>query len=286
MSRPALSVALVCWQMSREVPRTLWSLSRGFQKGMEGIDYEIIVVDNGSDQLPELPDMDPLPSIRRAQSTSSSPVGAMNEALALAQGDFVGAWIDGARLASPGLLRSIYDASRLHSNPVLAVPNWQLGPKRQAISAAEGYCTDVEDELLEQAGWPSRDIDLFSVSAPEMSGIKAPMLESNALFLSRRDWVRSDGYDAGFSEAGGGMANPDMLHRAVDLPETQLIRLSGEATFHQIHGGTTTDGPERAVEAVKQASRHYFKLRGHPVRPVRQIGWIYDTATGQIDKGT
>ena len=281
---PDISIAIVCWRMSRELPRTLWSLSRAFQQGVDDLDYEIIVVDNGSEDLPHAPQMDPVPRIEVARVQSASPVGAMNEALERASGRLIGAWIDGARLAAPNLVRSVWLAAQLHPNPVLAVPNRQLGPTRQAISVGEDYSAKVEDSLLQQAGWPSPDADLFAISAPEAAHIRAPMLESNALFLTAGDWTRLGRYDPAFAEAGGGAANPDMFWRATQLSETQLIRLENTATFHQVHGGTTTFGPERAVAALKNAARNYAKVRGQILRPVREVGWIYDCATGVVAK--
>lgn len=281
-NKPDLSIAIVCWQMARELPRTLWSLSRGFQQEVDDLEYEIIVVDNGSDTLPSSPEMDPKPVISRIESPSPSPVNAMNAAISQCSGSLIGAWIDGARLASPNLLRSVWEASQLHQNPVLAVPNYQIGPARQAISVGETYSAVVEDALLQQAGWPSPATDLFSISTPEAKSIEAPMLETNSLFLRATDWARLKGYDPVFAEAGGGAANPDLFRRATELPETQLIRLDGTATFHQVHGGTTTDGPEKAITALKQLARHYARVRGTPMRPIRELGWIFDTATGRL----
>ncbi|WP_146343931.1 glycosyltransferase family 2 protein [Falsiphaeobacter marinintestinus] len=285
MTRPDLSIALVCWQMSREVPRTLWSLSRAFQQGIGDLDYEIIVVDNGSDQVPQAPRMDPVPRILTVSEPSVSPVAAMNQALSMARGRVTGAWIDGARMASGGLLRAVHNASRLHEHPVIAVPNWQLGPNRQAVSVHDGYCAQVEDDLLTKAGWPSPATDFFSIASPEMKDVAGPMLESNALFLRTGDWRALGGFDPAFTETGGGAANPDMFFRALELPGTQQIRIAGEATFHQIHGGTTTDGQDKAVYALKELARSYQRLRGHPLRMVRDRGWIYDATTGMIDTG-
>ncbi len=44
-----LSVVVVFYNMRREAQRTLHSLSRSYQEGIEGLDYEVIVVENGSD---------------------------------------------------------------------------------------------------------------------------------------------------------------------------------------------------------------------------------------------
>ena len=46
--RPMLSIIVVFHQMRREAPRTLLSLSRAYQRGVEAIDYEVIAVDSRS----------------------------------------------------------------------------------------------------------------------------------------------------------------------------------------------------------------------------------------------
>ena len=45
---PALTVVVVAYGMSRELPRTLQSLAPTFQEGIDPGDYEVVVVDNGS----------------------------------------------------------------------------------------------------------------------------------------------------------------------------------------------------------------------------------------------
>lgn len=282
---PQISLVIVGWQMQRELPRTILSLSRAFQRNVEDLDYEILVVDNGSDPCPELPRIDPPVRFMVARTVSPSPVGAMNEALSQARGKIVGAWIDGARMASPNLLSAVRAASAHHPAPVVAVPNRQLGPGRQASTVEDGYDRYVEDALLEKAGWPDPSADLFAVSWPEEASVEGPMLESNALFLTRATWDVLGGYDPAFSDLGGGMCNPDMLSRAVALPDTQLIRMDGVATFHQIHGGVSTSDEGLTVARVKETSRTYAALRGHPPRKVRERGWIYDAVTGVLDKG-
>ena len=43
-----LSVVVVFYDMAREAARTLHSLSRSYQEGLDDLEYEVIVVDNGS----------------------------------------------------------------------------------------------------------------------------------------------------------------------------------------------------------------------------------------------
>jgi len=43
-----LSVVIVAYNMERELPRTLQALAPSYQVDGERLDYEVIVVDNGS----------------------------------------------------------------------------------------------------------------------------------------------------------------------------------------------------------------------------------------------
>jgi glycosyltransferase involved in cell wall biosynthesis len=52
--RPQISVVVVVYNIPREAPRTLFSLSAAYQRHINADDYEVVVVDNGSD-----PPLDP-----------------------------------------------------------------------------------------------------------------------------------------------------------------------------------------------------------------------------------
>ena len=43
-----LSIILISYDMAREIPRTLQSLARTYQHEMADLDYEVLLVDNGS----------------------------------------------------------------------------------------------------------------------------------------------------------------------------------------------------------------------------------------------
>lgn len=274
-----VSLVVVCHEMARELPRTILSLTPPYQRLDAGLRLEIIVVDNGS-RVP--PDQAALAAagasvrVMECSQVTPSPVRAVNEGIAAAQGDLIGVWIDGARLASPGLVQACVEAARLHPRAVVAPLNWQLGPKRQYLSGEEGYDQAREDALLASIGWPADGYRLFEIATCEVRDPPTgPLLESNALFLSRTLWDELGGYDEGFTEPGGGMVNPDTLTRALALPGTQLIRIVGEATFHQIHGGLSTSSIAAALDLVKAGSQAYLRRRGRPPAPVREAGWLH-----------
>jgi len=284
---PRVSLVVIAYEMTRELPRTLLSLSPPYQD-TDADDYEIVVIDNGSRTPPRQQDFAHLPANIRVLSCSTqspSPVAAINEGLNLARGSLIGVWIDGARMASPGLLRACTEAAALHPRPVVATLNYQLGPDLQRISSAQGYDQTVEDRLLSSIAWPQDGYRLFEIATPEIrGGPLGAMLESNAIFLPRALWDELGGYDEAFREPGGGVANPDTLLRAVALPGTQLIRILGEGTFHQIHGGLSTSTQERAIEMLKEGSRGYLRLRGKPLVPVRARGWTFDSRTRAVER--
>ncbi|HIG66073.1 MAG TPA: glycosyltransferase family 2 protein [Methyloprofundus sp.] len=284
-----VSIVLVSFNMQRELPRTLFSLSKSYQLVQESLSVELIVVDNGSTPTPNIDEFSNLNidlQIISCRTHSKSPVFAINQGLEYAKGKLIGVWIDAARLASPGLIQACFSASKMAARPVIATLNWQLGPQRQFLAPQRGYDQRVEDELLDSIDWPQQPYRLFDISIPEVKEMPTgSLLESNALFMPRELWNELGGYDVAFDEPGGGAVNPDMLIRALNLPRTQLIRIDGEATFHQIHGGLTTSGPEQAMKVLKDSSAKYYKLRGYPLRHIQEVGLVYNARPqrGQAD---
>ncbi|MEQ8404498.1 MAG: glycosyltransferase family A protein [Oceanicaulis sp.] len=280
-----LSVVIVAYQMHRELPRTLFSISKDYQtwRGAPA-NVQVIVVDNGSDPPLRREDYEAIGldlTLVRPECPAPSPVPAINMGLALAEAPLVGAFIDGARLASPGLLQGVRDASNLCAIPVIAPLNWQLGPQRQYLASQTGYDQDVEDRLLDSIHWPEDPDRLFEIAVCEVQPTpEAPLLESNALFLRKDVWDALGGYDPAFDEPGGGCANPDMLLRACAYPGAELVRLVDEGTFHQFHGGVSTSDLDQATAMMKAASKAYYRLRGVPLRPVRAKGLVLRSRGG------
>lgn len=243
---PRLSVVVVAFDMARELPRTLRSLAPGHQRGVVGADLELIVVDNGSPH-PVDPsigdDVGCEVRVLRVDDAAPSPVLAANLGLAAATGGLVGLFLDGARLASPGLLAGARIAARLADQPVITAPAFHLGAVTHMRAPDVGYDQAAEDELLAGCGWEEDGYRLFGVSTLAGSsgrGLFGPMGESNSLFLRPVDWETLGGLDERFALPGGGLANHDLYRRACSLDGAELVVLLGEGTFHQFHGGAAT----------------------------------------------
>ena len=93
------------------------------------------------------------------------------------------------------------------------------------------------------------------------------MMESNCLFMRRDVFAAIGGADERFDLPGGGFLNMDMCREATELAGTEPVLLVGEGTFHQVHGGTTTNvTPEKRDERVATYRRQYEAIRGRDFR--------------------
>jgi hypothetical protein len=248
MGAARLSVVVVAHDMGRELPRTLRSLDVDYQRGVEGADYEVIVVDNGSAEavvVESPPGIGPARRAIRLDPAPASPAHGANVGIEAASGHLVGLIVDGARLASPGLLATALAASRLGERTVIATLGWHLGPVRHMDAADAGYDQVAEDALLDGLAWEDDGYRLFEAATLGGSsawGWFSPLAESSALFLAAPLWQELGGLDERFALPGGGLVNHDLYRRACELDGVQLVILLGEGTFHQIHGGSATSG--------------------------------------------
>jgi hypothetical protein len=243
---PTLSIVVVVHDMVRELRRTLRSLGAAYQRGVTADDYEVIIVDNGSARPIErglVAGFGGQLRVERIDPAPPSPGGAANHGLRLARGDVVGLIVDGARIASPGLLDGARRAACLAPRPIITAPAFHLGSVRHMEAAEVGYDQAAEDRLLAESGWESDGYRLFEVSTPAGSwgrGLFGPAGESSSLFCPRSIWDELGGLDERFALPGGGLVNHDLYRRACGLEGVELIVLLGEGTFHQHHGGAGT----------------------------------------------
>ena len=284
LRKPKLSVIVVVYNIPREAPRTLYSLSAGYQREIDPDDYEVIVVDNGSD-VPIDPTLveDLAGNFRflRIDPGRPSPAHAVNRGLAEARGEVIGVMIDGARIATPGLFHFGLHGVGLYENAVVATLGWYLGHDLQMWWSNSGYNHAREDALLDSIDWPNDGYRLFEIGTMDESSVDGwfqPIAESNALFLRRGLWEVIGGFDERFETPAGGFVNLDTFSRLLAWPNAELVILLGEATFHQLHGGTSTNAaPQRQGENSRRWSAEYLAIRGKPwaaPRPTRAPTYI------------
>lgn len=292
-----LSIVVIVYKMPEQARKTLYTLSTAYQRGVDADDYEVIVVENRSDQLLGADAIRDLSGDFRyflRDETRPTPVFAVNFGAAQARGTHIAVVIDGARMCSPGVIGYMLAATRLSPHAVTAVPGYHLGKELQQISIHKGYDEAAEAQLLESIRWPDDGYRLFEIaclSGSCSSGFFKPIGESNCFLVPRAIFERLGGFDEGFTETGGGQVNLDFYKRAVELPETQLVVLLGEGSFHQIHGGVTTGNKEVQRDATMAAHfAQYAALRGEAYSPPEKraifLGAVPDSALKYIRHGS
>jgi len=263
--KPFMTIIVISYNMNRELPRTIYSLSAGYQRDISRDEYEVIIIDNGSKIPPRMEDfagMDVDLSIYNYENPTHSPVAAINMGLNMASGQFIGVCIDGARIHSPRVLATAREGLSMQDRSVVAVRGRYLGSEMQRDAMAKGYDKAAEDLLLSSSAWQTYGYRLFDISVfDESSGPTwfHPICESNALFMGRSLWNELNGFDPQFKSPGGGLVNLDTWKRATQLPNINPMILFGEATFHQVHGGVATNGN---LDTISTFFDEYLDIRG------------------------
>jgi cephalosporin hydroxylase len=283
--RVALSVVVVFYNMQREASRTLHSLTRSYQRNIEDLDYEVLVIDNGSDPDQRL-SADDVGSfgpqfrlLEPAGEPQPSPTAALNTGIAASRGEALALMIDGAHVLTPGVMHLGMKALRAYDPAVVAAQQWYVGPGQQGDAQQAGYDQRAEDRLFESIDWPVDGYRLFEIGhfIGERDWFDG-VVESNCLFVPRKLVEQIGGFDESFSMPGGGYANLDLFERLAQSPGVTPASILGEGTFHQVHGGTTTNVADEAArrERVVSYRRHFEDLRGRRLlggdRPLHYVG--------------
>lgn len=273
---PLLTIIVVIYKMPRQALNTLRSLSADYQRDSHSEEYEVIVVENQSDEML---------GKQRAESCGTNiryfdyaeslptPVNALNFAAGKAHGESLALMIDGARMLSPGVVKLALQCIRQDSQAVAVVPGYHLGREIQQEAVHDGYDEAAELQLMQSIEWPTDGYRLFDISCLSGScrrGFFAPMSESNFLLLPASLYNTLGGFDTRFNSHGGGFANLDLYQRACTQSAGERFNFFAEGTFHQFHGGVTTGGvdDEQRQQIMQELRKQYKSIRQVDFAPI------------------
>jgi glycosyltransferase involved in cell wall biosynthesis len=262
-SQPRISVILIGYKMPSQLRNTLATLAAGYQHGMSAADYEVIVVENSSDSTLTDTDVQSLPDNFRyflRENTGRTPVPAINFAFQQCLGNYIGLIMDGARMLSPGVIRSADMASRLDTNALTVVPGYHLGEQEQHFNEDPELALQEERRLLTSVDWRSDGYELFAISTfsgANRRGYLHPIMECNCLFASRDSYAQIGYADPQFTLHGGGSINLHMYRSLGMRPQSRVVVVPGEGSFHQYHGGVTTSA---YADREAEIERHRTQL--------------------------
>ncbi len=282
---PKVSVVVIVYKMSRQAMNTLYSFCDEYQLGVTADDYEVIVVENESSDMLDGDAVRALgPNFRyfARPNYGPSPVPAIIFGVEATRAPILGLVIDGARMATPRVLRYALDAFKITEHAMVNVPGYHIGINEQHRNPENDVAR--EQELLDETDWRHDGYRLFVISSyfrgRHQHGYLRPVMESNALFCARSDYDLIGGADPRFDLPGGGMVNLDLYRQLALLPHTELFALPGEGTFHQYHGGVTTTSDEGREEMLHRFREQYRELRGTPYRMVEKEPRLLGAVTG------
>lgn len=280
-----LSIVVVFYNMRREASRTLQSLSRAYQENVGDIDYEVIVVENGSSADQKLDESfvrsfgPEFRYIDLAAEALPSPAMALNRGIRAGRGRAFALMIDGAHVLTPGVLHFGLAGLETYAPAIVATQQWYVGPGQQGDAMDNGYDQAYEDRLFETIGWPTSGHRLFEIGhfvgdRDWLDGV----WESNCIFVPRALLEQVGCFDESFTTAGGGYANLELYERLGTSPDITVCTIVGEGSFHQTHGGTTTNQTDAAERRsrVFGYGQDYARLRGRlfrgPGKPIHYVG--------------
>jgi cephalosporin hydroxylase len=214
-----------------------------------------------------------------------SPVMALNRGIRAGHGNAFALMIDGAHVLTPGVLHFGLTGLSAYAPAIVATQQWYVGPGQQGDAMDNGYDQAYEDRLFETIRWPSAGYRLFEVGhfigdRDWLDGV----WESNCMFVPRALLAQVGGFDESFDVAGGGYANLELYERLGSAPDVTVCTIMGEGSFHQTHGGTTTNQTDAATRRsrVYGYGQQYARLRGRffrgPGKPMHFVGRLPNEA--------
>jgi len=202
----------------------------------------------------------------------------VNHGVTLARGDAISVIVDGARMASPGLIAQSVATMGLAPEVFACGLAWHIGPDIQPRSIQHGYNQNIEDRLLDAVDWRRDGYQLFSISTIAPSSRKGFLgdlpAEVSWFCMSKAKFETLGGFNPAFQTPGGGLCNHEFRNRAVTAPDMTSAVILGEGVFHQAHGGAATGALPNA-RPNKMFNDEYKRIIGKPFSAAPPVKTVY-----------
>ena len=259
-SKPLISLVVVVYDMVAPAMNTLYSLSSNYQQDVSEDEYEVIIIENRSNN-----NLDPAAVAELGDNfhyhlrdePGVSPVAAANEGLHLCRGQYIAMIIDGARMLTPRVVKWAKQAYRLSRDSLTMVPGYHIGDREQQLHDKTTYNQQTEQRWLDELNWKDEGYRLFQSCHPSPGnkyGFLHPFMECSCLFAHASHFKRINGINQQFDLSGGGSVNLHLLRSLGMHGQMQAVILAGEGSFHQLHGGVTTSSRADREDLLKKFS--------------------------------
>ena len=282
-----LSVVVVFHEMRREAARTLTSLTRQYQKGVDDLTYEVLVVDNGSSPGQRLTEDevrtfgDEFLLIDMGEGARPSPTSALNAGIEASRGRNLALMIDGAHVLTPGVLHHGMLALDAYAPAVVATQQWYVGPGQQSemLHAADTTRSRRIGSSTASTGPPTGTGCSRSVTSSASAIGSTGIVESNCLFVPRALLDQIGGFDESFLDARRWLRQPRSVRTT--RPRARRQRRQHPGRGHASTSSTAAPRPTCADEGEHRArvasyGTHFTDLRGRGLlgldRPVNFVG--------------
>lgn len=263
---PWLTIITIFYNNQREAERTLFTLSSAYQEDVLDSEYQVLAIDNNSPKPlkeEEVTKFGKNFKYHFFKTDLPSPCAALNWGIKQAKTPYVMCIIDGAHMLSPRVLIETKSVLSAFPNGFVYTLPFHLGETLQNESMLRGYNQKEEDKLLESINWKENGYGLFFISEVRDANHSffTPVNESNCFTISKEKILEKGGFDERFTSIGGGLTNLDVFNKLVTDEEVKTVALVGEASFHQFHGGVSTN-IERKEHPIIQFKEEYRRIKG------------------------
>lgn len=255
---PKLSVVMLVQGTPRQSENAIFSLSAAYQRNVREQDYEIVVVETRSNEMLGRGRVEKIASNVRYFEHGHGGLGPnvpWKLGITKARAALVGVLLDGASVATPGVVEHALWASRIGERALYAVPSHHLRPVTLPARGRKQEGDGANLALLESVDWRKWGYRLFEIAIENewpTGSPSDPIVDCSFLFCQRALWD-----EIAERTANDGAEPFDELCR---LEQTKLVVPWSEGTFHQYHAGIACRD-ERDRQALVGAFFRLYAMR-------------------------